>query len=222
MSSDTFKTHSGRDVVIESIKHGSLSISYAGTSIQVDPCADLPPCTDYSKYPKADIILITHQHFDHFDKDTVNLLSTTKTQIILNEASFEKLGRGTVLKNGDTRQLTEDIAVEAVPAYNTTPAHMKYHPKGKGNGYVLTIDGLRIYIAGDTEDIPEMAGLKAIDIAFLPCNQPYTMTPVQLVRASKALSPKVLFPYHYSDTKIEQVKTLLDDTEIDVRIRQMQ
>ena len=113
----------------------------------------------------------------------------------------------------------KDIKVEAVPAYNTTEGRTKFHPKGRDNGYILTLDGLRIYIAGDTEDIPEMEGIKDIDIAFLPCNQPYTMTPEQLLRAAKVIKPKVLFPYHYGQTDVSIIPRKLEGEGIDVRIR---
>jgi L-ascorbate metabolism protein UlaG (beta-lactamase superfamily) len=128
-------------------------------------------------------------------------------------------GYGQAMKNGDSLSLQNDIKVEAVPAYNTTEGHTQFHPKGRDNGYILTIDGLRIYIAGDTEDIPEMADVKDIDIAFLPCNQPYTMTPEQLVRAAKIIKPRVLFPYHYGQTNVSQVPEQLKAEGIDVRIR---
>ena len=121
--------------------------------------------------------------------------------------------------NGESRVIAKGIKLDAVPAYNTTPDHKQFHPKGRDNGYVLTIDSLRIYIAGDTEDIPEMATLKDIDVAFLPCNQPYTMTPEQVAKAAQTIKPKVLFPYHYSETPIKRVSELLSGTTIDVRIR---
>ena len=124
----------------------------------------------------------------------------------------------TKMANGDKLQLA-DVSVEAVPAYNSTVGREQFHPKGRDNGYILTIDGLRIYIAGDTEDIPEMAQIKDIDIAFLPCNQPYTMTPDQLVRAAKVIKPKVLFPYHYGQTDLSSIPAQLEGTGIDVRIR---
>ena len=120
---------------------------------------------------------------------------------------------------GENRTLANGVQLDAVPAYNTTPGHTKFHPQGRDNGYVLTLDGLRIYIAGDTEVIPEMAALKDIDVAFLPCNQPYTMTPEQVAKAAKTIGPKVLFPYHYSDTPVRRVAELLANTGIDVRIR---
>jgi L-ascorbate metabolism protein UlaG (beta-lactamase superfamily) len=111
------------------------------------------------------------------------------------------------------------IKVEAVPAYNTTQGRTQFHPKGRDNGYILTIDGLRIYIAGDTEDIPKMKDIKDIDIAFLPCNQPYTMTPEQLIKAARTIKPKVLFPYHYGQTDVSGIPGQLKGDGIDVRIR---
>ena len=116
--------------------------------------------------------------------------------------------------------MTKDILLEAVPAYNTTPGREQFHPKGNGNGYVLTIDGFRLYAAGDTEDVPEMANLKDIDLAFLPVNQPYTMTPDQCVNAANMFKPKVLIPYHSSQTDLTGIPGQLPD--IDVRLRQMQ
>ena len=126
------------------------------------------------------------------------------------------------MKNGDALQLEPDIKLEAVPAYNT-PGRDKFHPKGRDNGYILTLGGTRIYIAGDTEDIPELKQVKDIDIAFLPVNQPYTMTPEQAIRATRIIRPRILYPYHYGDTDINKVKDgLKDDKETEVRIRALQ
>lgn len=127
------------------------------------------------------------------------------------------------MKNGDKRQLTPYLFIEAVPAYNTTPGRDKFHPKGRDNGYVLTLGGTRIYIAGDTEDIPEMKNLEAIDIAFLPVNQPYTMTVSQAVKAAERINPKILYPYHYGETPVRELQDQLkNQSSIEVRIRQMQ
>lgn len=219
---DTFKTQSGKVVKLHCIKHGSLMIEYDSWSIQIDPVTNQPPKTDYSTYPKADFILITHEHSDHLDPQAIETLSKADTQIILNKNSQEKLGKGIVMKNGEAMTLSNEIIIEAVPAYNTTKEHLQFHPKGRDNGYILNIDGLRIYIAGDTEDIPEMSNIKNIDVAFLPCNQPYTMTPGQLARAAEIINPKVLYPYHYGNTPVEQIQKLLEGTKIDVRIRNMQ
>ena len=219
---DTFKTKEGKAVTITAIKHASLRIQYDGLEIQVDPVAQYAPETDYSKFPKADIILVTHEHFDHFDRDAIAALRKDGTQVFANPAVQQMLGSGTALTNGEQRVIANGISLAAVPAYNTTPGHTQFHPKGRDNGYVLTMGGLRIYIAGDTEDIPEMADLKDIDVAFLPCNQPYTMTPEQVAKAARTIKPKVLFPYHYSQTPIKQVSDLLAGSGIDVRIRNYQ
>ncbi len=220
---DTFKTPSGKDVVITAIKHASLRIQFDGLEIQVDPVGrGCKPVTDYAAFPKADIVLVTHEHFDHFDRDAIATLRKDGTQVFANPAVQKMLGSGTALKNGENRAIADGIALAAVPAYNTTPGRTKFHPKGRDNGYLLTLDGLCIYIAGDTEDIPEMAGLGKVDIAFLPCNQPYTMTPEQVSKAARTIKPKVLFPYHYSETPVSRVTELLADTSIDVRIRNYQ
>ena len=219
---DTFKTKEGKAVTITAIKHASLRIQYDGLEIQVDPVAQYAPETDYSKFPKADFILVTHEHFDHFDRDAIATLKKDGTQVFANPSVQKMLGFGTALTNGEQRVIAKDISLTAVPAYNTTPGHTQFHPKGRDNGYVLTMGGLRIYIAGDTEDISEMANLKDIDVAFLPCNQPYTMTPEQVAKAARTIKPKVLFPYHYSQTPVKQVADLLAGSEIDVRIRNYQ
>jgi L-ascorbate metabolism protein UlaG (beta-lactamase superfamily) len=218
---DTFMTVHHKSVTIHFIKHSSLMITYNGCNIEVDPVTALPPQTDYSQYPKADYIFVTHEHSDHFDKQAITTLSKPGTEIITNTACAEKLGRGKALSNGDSLTLANGIKALAVPAYNTTPKDLQFHPKGRDNGFVLMIDGLRIYIAGDTEYIPEMAQLKNIDIAFLPCNQPYTMTIEQLVRAAKIIRPKVLYPYHYNETNVGSIIGLLKGSGIEVRIKEM-
>jgi len=217
---DEFTTKSGKKVTITCIKHASMQINYNGIEIEVDPVGFwLKPETDYATFPKANIILVTHEHKDHFDRAAIHELRTPATSIYVNQAVFGHFKNGLVMQNGETRKYANDITIEAVPAYNYTPDHQQYHPKGRDNGYVLTLDGLRIYIAGDTEDIPEMAELKDIDIAFLPCNQPYTMTIEQCVNAAKIIKPKVLFPYHYNDTPVHKISMQLAGSGIDVRIR---
>ena len=141
------------------------------------------------------------------------------TQMITNQRCAEMLGYGTVMANGDKLQIADDFTVEAVPAYNTTEGHLQFHPKGRDDGFILTLDGLRIYIAGDTEDIPEMAEIKDIDVAFMPCNQPYTMTPEQLINAARMVKPKVLFPYHYGQTDVSGIPSQLEADGVEVRIR---
>ena len=217
---DEFTTKNGKKVTITCIKHASMEINYNGIEIQVDPVGMwLKPETDYATFPKANIILITHEHKDHFDREAIHALRTPATSIYVNQAVFGHFKNGFVMRNGDKVQYSEDIAIEAVPAYNYTPDHQQYHPKGRDNGYILTLDGLRIYIAGDTEDIPEMADIKDIDIAFLPCNQPYTMTVEQCVNAAKTIQPKILFPYHYNDTPVHRISMQLAGTGTEVKIR---
>ena len=216
---DIFKTKSGKTVKFHALVHASIRMEYDGKEIEIDPVTKLGNKTiNYSAMPKADYIFVTHEHGDHFDKAAIKQLTGDKTQLITDKRCADMLGYGNIMSNGQQSTFS-DISVEAVPAYNTTEGHTQFHPKGRDNGYILTIDGLRIYIAGDTEDIPEMQGIKDIDIAFMPCNQPYTMTAEQLVKAAKAVKPKVLFPYHYGQTDVKGVPSLLKDDGIDVRIR---
>ena len=215
---DVFKTKSGKAVTFHALTHASIRIQYDGKEIEIDPVTKLGNKTiDYASMPKADYLLVTHEHFDHFNKDAIKLLSGAQTRFITNQRCADMYGSGEVMKNGDKLQIADDFTVEAVPAYNTSEGRTQFHPKGRDNGYILTIDGLRIYIAGDTEDIPEMSAIKDIDIAFLPCNQPYTMTQDQLINAARIVKPKVLFPYHYGQTDVSGIAEQLEG--IDVRIR---
>ena len=217
---DVFKTKSGKVVKCHALMHSCIRIQYEGKEIEIDPVGRLGERTvDYTAIPNADYIFVTHEHRDHFDGATIRMLTKDGTQLITNQRCADMYGSGTVMVNGDRLQLASDFSVEAVPAYNTTEGHLQFHPKGRDNGYILTLDGLRIYIAGDTEDIPEMEKIKDIDIAFLPCNQPYTMTPEQLVRAAKVIKPRVLFPYHYGQTDVSLIPQQLQGEGIDVRIR---
>ena len=217
---DIFKTKSGKTVKFHALVHASIRIEYDGKEIEIDPVTKLGnKVIDYAAMPKADYLFVTHEHGDHFNKEAIQLLYQDGTQLIMNKRCAEMYGSGKVMVNGDKLQLAEDFTVEAIPAYNTTEGRTQFHPKGRDNGYILTIDGLRIYIAGDTEDIPEMESIKDIDIAFLPCNQPYTMTTEQLIKAARTVKPKVLFPYHYGQTDVSSVPSQLQADGIDVRIR---
>ena len=217
---DVFKTKSGKTVKFHALVHASIRIEYDGQEIQIDPVTKLGNKTiDYSAMPKASYLFVTHEHGDHFDKEAIKVLSDGKTRLIMNGRCTEMFGAGTTMKNGDKIQLADDFTVEAVPAYNISEGRTQFHPKGRDNGYILTIDGLRIYIAGDTEDIPEMASVKDIDIAFMPCNQPYTMTPDQLIKAARIVKPKVLFPYHFGQTDVSTLPSALQGEGVDVRIR---
>ena len=216
VETDVFATPSGKLVKLHALMHASICIEYDGKTVYIDPVAKLRDRTvDYETLPKADIVLVTHEHFDHYDTATLKALACKN--LVMNNRCVELYGSGTAMSNGERLTLDDGITLEAIPAYNTTPEHLQFHPKGRDNGYILTLDGLRIYIAGDTEDIPEMAELKDIDVAFLPCNQPFTMTPDQLVHAAKMVNPKVLFPYHYGETDVSGIPAQLPGT--DVRIR---
>ena len=165
---------------------------------------------------------MTHEHFDHCDTAAIRQLEKPTTVIVTNANCAKIIDKSKAMYNGDHMKLADDITIDAVPAYNTTPGKEKYHPKGRDNGFILTLDGFRVYISGDTEDIPEMRNIKNIDVAFLSTNQPFTMTPEQTARAAKTIKPKVLYPYHYSDTDIQKVAALLKGTGIKVLIRNYQ
>ena len=218
--SDSFRTPAGKELTITFIRHGSLLLSYEGRQIQVDPVAEY---ADYGAFPKADLILITHAHGDHLDLKAIETLRKAETTVIANPASAEQVGAtAKVMRNGES-QTWQGVGIEAVPAYNTTEGRDKFHPKGRDNGYVLDFDGFRVYIAGDLEDIPELSALKGIDVAFLPVNQPYTMTPEQAAHAARVIQPKVFYPYHYSQTPVaETLPALLEGSGIELRIRALQ
>jgi L-ascorbate metabolism protein UlaG (beta-lactamase superfamily) len=212
---DVFKT-SGGDLKIMFIGHGTLMLTYAGKVIDVDPVSMY---ADYATLPKADLILVTHEHGDHLDPKAIQAASTATTVLITNQSSAKNLPNATIMKNGDTKTAM-GIQIEAVPAYNL---QKPFHPKGNGNGYLLTFGDKRVFIAGDTENVPEIKALKDIDIAFLPMNQPYTMTPEQVADVAKAMRPKVLYPYHFGDTDTGTLLGLLKtEPGIEVRIRDLQ
>lgn len=217
---DTIKTTTG-NLKITFIGHGTLMFTFGGKVIHVDPWSRL---ADYTKLPKADIILLTHEHPDHFDLKALEILQTKNTMLALTEACADRMKGGIVMHNGDAKTVL-GLKIEVVPAYNIV--HMRsdghpFHPKGVGNGYVITFGDKRVYVAGDTENIPEIKTLKNIDIAFLPMNLPYTMTPEMVANAAKAIKQKVLYPYHYGETDTSKIVDLLKDAkEIEVRIRKM-
>jgi L-ascorbate metabolism protein UlaG (beta-lactamase superfamily) len=217
---DLISTPAG-DLSITFLGHGSLLMGIHGKNVYIDVFGEV---ADYSQLPKADFILLTHEHFDHLDPKAVAAIRTDNTVVVCTEACKQQLQGGIVMHNGD-KQTLAGIPVEAVPAYNMVhkrPSGDPFHPKGSGNGYILTIGGKRIYIAGDTENIPEMKSLKDIDIAFLPMNLPYTMTPEMVADAAKAFRPRILYPYHYGDTNLAILGELLaQEKAIDIRIRKM-
>ena len=227
---DSFDAGKGVTVDIFSIKHGSLAARVDGKWLYFDPVtAASQPATDYTDLPKSDYIFITHGHGDHLDPQAIAQLLKEGTKIICNPASAEKITAVEVeginapavaaLANGNNFVTAEGWKVDAVPAYNIAEEKQNFHPKGEGNGYVVKVNDFSLYVAGDTEEIEELSELKDIDVAFLPCNLPFTMTPEQCATAAKMFSPKVLFPYHYGETEIQQLVNLLNGTDIEVRIR---
>lgn len=200
--------------------HATLMLKWRGVVIHVDPVGAE---ADYSTEPKADIILVTHHHGDHLDNAAITKLKKSGTQLVYSAACAARVSGGTVVKNGDTLKLG-DITVEAVPAYNIVQMRapgQPFHPRGEGNGYVLRSGDTAVYIAGDTEDIPEMKALKNITVAFLPMNLPYTMTPEMVAAAARSFQPTILYPYHYGETDPQRLVALLQGSGIEVRIRTM-
>ncbi len=216
-ASDRIETSAG-PLRITFLGHASLRFDFAGKVLYVDPWSKTG---DYAAMPRADLVLLTHEHQDHLDRTALDAVAGPETPVVLTEAARAALGRGTVLANGQETTVA-GIRIEAVPAYNrkhTRPSGEPFHPKGRGNGYVLTFGDKRVYVAGDTEDIPEMAALARIDVAFLPMNLPYTMTPEMTAAAARSFSPKILYPYHYGETDPALLAPLLAGTGIEVRVR---
>ena len=217
---DIIKTAQG-DLVITCIDHGTLMMSFGGKIIHIDPVFQM---ADYTQLPKADLILVTHEHSDHFDLKAIEKIKTGKTTIVITENVATGVKDGIVLKNGEGK-IISGVRIEAVPAYNLI--HMRspgvpYHAQGVGNGHIITFGDKRVYIAGDTENTPEMKSLRNIDIAFLPMNIPYTMTPEMVADAARAFRPKILYPYHFGQTNSQKLIDLLkDEKNIEVRIRKM-
>jgi len=218
-ASDKFDTSAG-NVEIFFIGHGSLMFKMDKRIVYVDP---VKSSGDYNNLPQADIILVTHEHYDHLDNNLIDDLKKSGTVILCNVAAAAKVAGAKAMKAGDI-QNAGNIIIEAVPAYNIVNERapgQPFHPKGAGVGYILGFGGKRIYIAGDTENTPEMKSLKNIDIAFLPMNLPYTMTPEMVADAAKSFRPKILYPYHYGDTNTGELVNLLKDSDIEVRIRNL-
>lgn len=212
---DEFQTKAGA-LKITPIQHASLMIQAGGQVVHVDPAQG-----NYEGLPPADLILITDIHGDHLAPKLIERVKKSGTVIIAPEAVAKTVTEATVLRNGETKKIGP-WTIEAVPMYNLKrgPAEGKfYHDKGRGNGYVLTYGGLRIYIAGDTENIPEMRALKNIDVAFVPMNLPFTMTPEEAAEAVRAFHPKVVYPYHYKGSDLKVFEKALEGSGVEVRIR---
>lgn len=216
---DIVKTNAG-DLEITCIGHASLIFTFNGMVIHVDPFSRL---TDYSQLPKADLVLITHHHGDHMDTAALDHIKKENTTVILTKKCSETM-KGFVMANGDVKEIKK-LKIEAVAAYNIE--HKRgdgnpFHPKGEGNGYIITFGDKRVYVAGDTENTPEMKALKNIDIAFLPVNLPYTMKAEMATDALKAFKPKIFYPYHFhfGTSELPRVETMMKDIkDIELRVR---
>jgi L-ascorbate metabolism protein UlaG (beta-lactamase superfamily) len=202
------------------IGHGTLRFIINNYIIDIDPVKSYG---SYAGLPKSDLILVTHDHSDHLDAGLIAELRKESTVMFANAKSAGSVNWAKVMKPGD-KEVVNGFTIEAVYAYNIKTVRaggIPYHPKGEGNGYILTIGGKRIYVAGDTENTPEMKSLKNIDIAFLPMNLPYTMTPEMVADAALAIKPGILYPYHYGSTDVSQLVKLLQNSGIELRIRNL-
>jgi L-ascorbate metabolism protein UlaG (beta-lactamase superfamily) len=217
---DRLATSDG-DLIIHPINHATFVMSWKDKTIYVDPVGG---GKRFAGLPKPALILVTDIHGDHLDAPTLETVAGEGTTIVAPAAVAEKLPeklrkQTTVLPNAQTKSVA-GVHIEAVPMYNLTADRLKYHNKGRGNGYVITVGGKRIYISGDTEDIPEMRALKNIDVAFVCMNLPYTMTEEQAASAVREFKPKIVYPYHYRGSDVEKFKKLVGgDSGVEVRLR---
>ena len=212
---DEFQTSAGV-VKITPIRHASLMIEGGGQVVQVDPVGE-----GYEGLPGADLILITHEHFDHMDPALLPKIRKPGCVVVAPAVVAETVSPAVALANGESKQFGP-WKIEAVAAYNIqrgpAPGQL-WHPKGQGNGYVVAYGGKRFYISGDTEGVPEMRALKGIDVAFLCMNLPYTMSPEEAAAAVRAFKPGIVYPYHYRGTDLSVFQKALAGSGIEVRIR---
>ncbi len=216
------------EVLVYPVEHASVVLRWNDKTVYVDPVGD---AKRYAQLPTPDVVLVTHEHSDHFDPATLRglLPASVKAKIVAPKAVADKLASGpladrvTIATAGEKVEAA-GLSIEVVPAYNTTANRQSYHPKGRGVGYVILLGGKRIYAAGDTEDIPEMRKLKDIDAAFLPMNLPYTMDIKQAASAVREFKPKIVYPYHYRNAdktmaNLEEFKKLVGtDSGVEVRL----
>ncbi|HEY4202495.1 MAG TPA: MBL fold metallo-hydrolase [Devosiaceae bacterium] len=220
IQSDTVKTPDG-DIVIQPINHASLVLRFGTLTVYCDPVGN-PDL--YKALPRPDLILITHEHGDHLNAETLAALVAADTAIIgaklaLSQLQGDLAARSTVIAQGET-QTFKGLRIEAIPAHNLAEERQKFHPKGVGNGYILSLGGKRLYVSGDTEDVPEMLALKDIDVAFLPMNLPYTMTGKQAADATRIFRPRIVYPFHYLDGGEEKVFAEALKGEVGIEVRQ--
>ena len=202
----------GGDLTIRPITHGSVLVSHAADMIFVDPA---PPSGLYSNLPKATLVLVTHDHEDHFDTGIIQQVSTPSTKVVVSRSLERRVPNAVTMRNGD-QQTFGDVKVTAVAMYNTASS---YHVRGDGNGYVVTVGGKRLYFAGDTECVADPQALQSIDIAFLPMNLPFTMSPSQAADCAKAFKPRIVYPYHFRPSNPQDFANAMAGTSTEVRLR---
>lgn len=221
-SKDTIIAKDGSEIVLTFYAHASVGIEWKGIHIYVDPVGERYN-VNYAYEPKANLILVTHQHTDHLDLEAINLLRAQDT-VICASVKCDSIDVYDAVEPHKQFEFNY-IPITCIPAYNTTEDHLKYHPKeNMGIGYIIELGGTLLYFAGDTEDNEDVLSLQNVDIAFLPVNQPYTMTIKQVVNVVKNILPKVVYPYHYgSQLGVTDVTTLEDELKgiCEVRIRNM-
>lgn len=224
---DKLRAKDGSEFKMRFFKHASLALEIAGKQIYIDPVSGF---ANYGSMEKADLILITHHHYDHFELEAVKLLLKPSTLIYCDRTTAQLLAEAEIaaeaMHPGDSASPYTSLRIEATAAYNISPEQLQFHPKEREDlGYILTYGGTRIYVAGDGENHQEMMSLREIDIALLPANQPYTMKVEQVVEAAKAIRPAILYPYHYGQTEVTtDLKALCQALEgvCEVRLRGME
>ena len=206
------------NLIVKPLGHGTLALQFADQTIVVDPVAN----RDYTGMSEPTVILITDIHPDHWNMEAAAMLMGVRTKVVAPRVVADQWGGIDTVLEHEKFVMVGDIKIEAVPMYNIERGPTDgeyYHPKGRGNGYVLTFGLRRIYISGDTECIPEMRQLKDIDIAFVAMNEPYTMPPSEAAECVKAFKPKVVYPYHYSGSDLDVFTWHLEDTpEVEIKI----
>ncbi len=198
------------EIAIIILGHASLLIQWEGKNIFIDPYSKV---ANFSLQPKADLVLITHHHSDHFDAEAIKKIAGKNTKYVTSLIVKKSIKEATGLKQGEEFNYN-GLKIKAVYAYNINQKRddgQPFHPRGEGNGYILDFGGFRVYIVGDTELIPEMKELGSIDIAFLPKNLPYTMSDNMFIEAAKTIMPKILYPYHYSQLDTSAIKSKLPE-----------
>ncbi len=218
---DIIKTTAG-EVKITFIGHASLMFTFGGKIIHIDPWSSM---ADYSKLPKADMVLVTHEHIDHFDPEALKNALGDESVLIYTEKCSEQYPGRVIMKNWDTKTMW-GIKIEAVPSYVQDTSKIKnkrvIHPKGQNNGYIITLGDTRVYIASEIENMPELKMWENINIVFMAMDSIYNMTPESAAEAVKVLMPEILYPYHFAEVYPAEIVDLLKDTpEIEVRIRDM-